>query len=136
MLTRLDDELLDHDKGLALPGRWIAFSDHLPLGRRLSDIPWCIGVYAIYLNISLIYIGMSTVGIGSRLSSHFVRHHSADVAVLWSAHLQTYVRRKDLAVKVRCCRPAIATRLEEAFICRLKPACNKVKFHRGRRGVR
>lgn len=131
MLTRLDDGLIE--EAMPLPDKWVAFSDGLSEGRKLHDIPWCIGVYAIYVAGDLVYVGMSEVGIGSRLSIHFRRHRGVPSGVLWCQPLRRYVGRADVIVKVRCCRPSASARREEALISRLRPMGNKVVFRRGRR---
>lgn len=88
--------------------RWI------PLDRLKGNAP---GLYAIYLDGRLVYIGMSK-GIKSRLRAHNIRQHSGMVTVRGRCGSQVAVKVKYL----NCKKSRIL--LESKLIRRLRPALN------------
>jgi hypothetical protein len=113
--------------------RWDVFSDALLPGSRLCDIDGsAIGLYAIYIDDVLVYIGMSQYGIGARLFCHL---HPAPRPIrdrykpraLGSGTLDGFFERDRIVVKVRSGIPfEWIPRAEARLLRRLQPPCNSV----------
>lgn len=128
MPKRIADDYSAGGGPVPMPERWVAFSNGHPRGWRMSDIPWCVGLYAIYVSGRLIYIGMSQVGINGRLSDHLRPRPQAGDGMLWCAPLRRHVHHLDVTVKIRGCDAECSPELEARLIRRLRPPCNRINY--------